>query len=182
MIHTLESWDTHWTHTSKAWDTVGYNNYKVWNTLYLQDWVQPPPKKSGAKFSEAPNAPNKTVQIDSRKRNVWIGRRPRTKCWPNLLKGGGQGCPPPSQPPVVPRSYKGPWAAGERSTPSSQTPRGGRGGGGGMTPRMVSLSAAGVSKWPIATSLPFPSLSLNEGPLFWSPVSPSVGGVALTKT
>ena len=37
MIHTLESWDTHWTHTSKAWDTVGYNNYKFWDTLYLQD-------------------------------------------------------------------------------------------------------------------------------------------------
>ena len=38
MIHTLESWDTHWSHTSKAWDTVGYNNYKFWDTLYLQDW------------------------------------------------------------------------------------------------------------------------------------------------
>ena len=41
MIHTLESWDTHWTHTSKAWDTVGYNNYKFWDTLYLQDWMGP---------------------------------------------------------------------------------------------------------------------------------------------
>ena len=40
MIHTLESWDTHWTHTSKAWDTVGYNNYKFWDTLYLQDWCK----------------------------------------------------------------------------------------------------------------------------------------------
>ena len=38
MIHTLESWDIHWTRTSKAWDTVGYNNYKFWDTLYLQDW------------------------------------------------------------------------------------------------------------------------------------------------
>ena len=38
MIHTLESWDTHWTHTSKAWDTVGYNKYKFWDALYLQDW------------------------------------------------------------------------------------------------------------------------------------------------
>ena len=37
MIHTLESWDTHWTHTSKAWDTVGYHNYNFWDTLYLQD-------------------------------------------------------------------------------------------------------------------------------------------------
>ena len=34
MIHTLDSWDAHWTHTSKAWDTVGYNNYQFWDTLY----------------------------------------------------------------------------------------------------------------------------------------------------
>ena len=45
MIHTLESWDTHWTHTSKAWDTVGYNNYKFWDTLYLQDC--PTPRRRG---------------------------------------------------------------------------------------------------------------------------------------
>ena len=49
MIHTLESWDTHWTHTSKAWDTVGYNNYKFWDTLYLQDWGGSPPQ-SGAEL------------------------------------------------------------------------------------------------------------------------------------
>ena len=51
MIHTLESWDTHWTHTSKAWDTVGYNNYKFWDTLYLQDCpsgsgADPPPPRN----------------------------------------------------------------------------------------------------------------------------------------
>ena len=35
-----------------------------------------------------------------------------------------------------------------------------------MTPWWVSLSAAGGTIWPIATytTLPFPSLSLNEGP------------------
>ena len=33
-----------------------------------------------------------------------------------------------------------------------------------MTPRLVSLPAAGGANWPIATSPPFPSLSLNEGP------------------
>ena len=50
-----------------------------------------------------------------------------------------------------------------------------------MTPRLVCLSAAGGANRPIATSLPFPSLSLNEGPpkpLFWSAVSvsPSAAG------
>ena len=52
MIHTLESWDTHWTHTSKAWDTVGYNNYKFWDTLYLQDWYELPPPPEGKKEEE----------------------------------------------------------------------------------------------------------------------------------
>ena len=36
--------------------------------------------------------------------------------------------------------------------------------GVGMTPRLVSLSVGGGANGPIATSLPFASLSLNEGP------------------
>ena len=61
MIHTLESWDTHWTHTSKAWDTVGHNNYKFWDTLYLQDC--PPSRRHRQCFTLS----------DPKGREVWRG-------------------------------------------------------------------------------------------------------------
>ena len=109
MIHTLESWDTHWTHTSKAWDTVGYNNYKFWDTLYLQDWYPPlPPTVYGRSNTSLAPPPLPLYH-----------RMPQRGCAEGGERGVGWSRPPTSGCLLLPRATPLPLSS---STPTPHPP------------------------------------------------------------